>query len=269
MRESAVGQKFFASGWKFNMFNETTKQGDKSIAAICVIFAQLFFSLASLITSQKGHESLSLVVFTYMSICMFSFFNVTYVRDFDALQVNFTPLMLTVCGFVAMQKQCDFYILGMTLSLLADSYFALRYKENTDKIKFSVLERFAMESWTQDAFNKAGQVTLQIVSISMIGMQFFLNIVGAHNKEMICFLFLVFYIVRLVQFLLKTSLAVNMAQSNFVCICLAGVGIFALLSQDVSLLTKISCGLLLVDAFMGASIFTAQNQEEIYKEMGI
>lgn len=264
-----MGQKFFASGWKFNMFNQTTKQSNKAIAAVSVIFAQFFFSLASLITCQKDHQSLSMVVFTYCAICMFSYFNVTYVRDFDALQVNFTPLMLTVCGLVAMQRHYDFYLLGMVLSLIADSYFALRFRDNSDKITFSMLERFAMESWTQEAFNKAGQVTLQIVSVSIIFMQIFLTIVGTHNKEMLCFLFLTFYIVRLIQFLLKTSLAVNVAQSNLVCICLAAVGIFAALSLDVSLLTKLSCVLLVIDAFLGASLFIARNQEGICKELGV
>lgn len=65
---------------------------------------------------------------------MFSFFNLTYVRDFDALQVNFTPLMLSICGLLTLQRTYDFLLLGMVISLLADSYFALRFKEKTDKI---------------------------------------------------------------------------------------------------------------------------------------
>ena len=55
-----------------------------------------------------------------------------------------------------------------------------------------------MESWSQEAFNKAGQVTLQIVGVCLIFVQIFLTIVGAHNKEVLCFLFLGFYIVRLI-----------------------------------------------------------------------
>jgi hypothetical protein len=35
-------------------------------------------------------------------ICLFSFINVTYVRDFDALQVNFTPLILSIAGVMAL-----------------------------------------------------------------------------------------------------------------------------------------------------------------------
>lgn len=198
---------------------------------------------------------------------MFSYFNVAYVRDFDALQVNFTPLVLTVCGIVGMQKSFDFYLLGMVLALIADSYFALRFKDHSDKINFSVIERFAMESWTQEAFNKAGQVTLQLVSICLIFMQIYLNIVGAHNKETICFLFLAFYIVRLVQFLLQASLAVNMAQSNFVCVALAVMGVFTCAS--VGLVTKVSCAILVIDAILGAAIFAAHNQEDIYKELGV
>lgn len=70
-----------------------------------------------------------MVIFIYSAICLFSFFNVTYVRDFEALQVNFTPIMLAVCGLVALERQYDFYLLGMVLALLADSYCAVRFKE--------------------------------------------------------------------------------------------------------------------------------------------
>lgn len=120
----------FSWGWKFNMFNEMEHSGNvaKAIAAISVIFAQFFFSLTSIVRQQE-HMSLSMVVFIYCAICMFSYFNVTYVRDFDALQVNFTPIMLTICGLVTLLRQYDFFLLGMVISLIADSYFALRYKQ--------------------------------------------------------------------------------------------------------------------------------------------
>ena len=179
--------------------------------------------------------SYSLIVLIYCGVCMHSFFNVSYIRDFDALQVNFTPILLTICGIVGLQRHYDIYLLGMVLSLAADSYFALRFKDESDKIKFSMIERFAMESWTQEAFNKAGQVTLQIVSVCIMSLQIYLTLVGAHNKEMICFLFLAFYLVRLIHFIFKTSLAVQMSQSNFVSICLAVVGIMAVFSQELSL----------------------------------
>jgi len=210
-----------------------------------------------------------MIVLVYCMICMFSYFNVTYVRDFDALQVNFTPILLTICGIVGLQRHYDFFLLGMVLSLAADSYFALRFKDNSDKIKFTMVERFAMESWTQEAFNKAGQLTLQIVSVCIISLQMYLTIVGAHNKEMLCFLFLAFYLVRLIQFIFKTSLAVQMSQSNFMCICLAVVGVLAFSSQNLSLPAKLSIGLLCVDAFLGTAIFVSLNQEEIYKELGV
>ena len=132
-----------------------------------------------------------------------------------------------------------------------------------------MFERFAMESWTQEAFNKTSRVTLQIVSVCMIFVQLFLTLSGAHNKEALCFLFLSFYLVRLIQFLFKTSLAVNIAQSNFVCICLALTGVFAFFSQEMSVLTTLTCAILILDAFFGAAIFVAHNQEDIYKELGV
>ena len=68
---------------------------------------------------------------------------------------------------------------------------------------------------------------------------------------------------------MKTSLAVNIAQSNFVCVCLAVTGVFAFLSQEMSLLTKLACAVLVLDALLGAAIFVAHNQEDIYKELGV
>lgn len=212
----------------------------------------------------------SIVVLTYCSICMFSYFNVTYVRDFDALQVNFTPLMLTVCGLVSLAEgNYDFFLMGMVISLIADSYFALRFKDGTDKIKFSVLERFAMENWSQDAFNKAGRFTFQVVAVALIFTQLFLSILGAQSKQMLSFVFLMFYLVRLVQFLgLETGLAMNMLQSNFVGMGLAVLGVFTLIGA-ATLFTKISCAILIFDALLGAAIFASHNQEDIYKELGV
>jgi hypothetical protein len=149
--------------------------------------------------------------------------------------------------------------MGMVLSLVADSYFALRYKDNSDQISFSVVERFAMESWSQEAFNKAGQVTLQIVSLCFIGLQIFLTIVGAHNKDKLCFVLLAFYMVRLVQFILKTNLAINIAQSNFVCICLAVMAICTYNFQEMNLFMTLTCAVLTTDAVLGTAIFIAHN----------
>jgi hypothetical protein len=40
-------------------------------------------------------------------------------------------------------------MLAMTGALSLDSYFAIRYKSESDKIKYNPIELFAMESWTQ------------------------------------------------------------------------------------------------------------------------
>lgn len=53
--KTQVGSKMFSYGWKFNMFNETVLQSNKAIAAISVIFAQLFFSLASIQSVGSEH----------------------------------------------------------------------------------------------------------------------------------------------------------------------------------------------------------------------
>lgn len=255
------------------MFNDM-KQFNKAIAALGVIFTMFFFSLSSLLTQvlehkKSDHQSLTMVVFTYSVICMFSYFNFEYVRDFDAIQVNFTPIMLTICGTMTLLQGYDFFLLGMVVSLLADSYFALRFSENNDKIAFNVVERFAMESWCQDAFNKQGQFFLQVVAVVLIFAQIYMNLVGAHNGELICYILLGFYLVRLLQYLLKTSIAVNMIQSNFVCLSLAVMGAFSLSQGGMSMVAALSCAVLLLDAILGAAIFVSLNQEDIYKEMGL
>lgn len=270
--ENEMGKKMFYRGWKFNMFNDM-KQANKAIAAVTVIFVMFFFSLSALMTQllehkKSDHQSLTLVIFTYAIICMFSYFNVAYVRDFDAIQVNITPLALTFCGLVTLMRGYDFYLIGMVLSLIADSYCALRFSENNDQISFSVIERFAMESWCQDAFNKKN-VTLQMVAICMIIGQVYLSLVGAHTGNGLCLLFLAFYAVRLVQFLLKTSIAVNMAQSNFVCLSLAIIAVFSLFKGGISMMTTLSCVIIVLDAILGAAMFVSQNEEDIYKEMGL
>jgi hypothetical protein len=271
--ENETGRKMFYRGWKFNMFNDM-KQVNKAMAAVTVIFVMFFFSLSALtnqLLEQKksDHQSLTLVIFTYAVICMFSYFNVAYVRDFDAIQVNITPLVLTFCGLVTLMRGYDFYLIGMVVSLIVDSYCALRFSENHDQISFSVIERFAMESWCQDAFNKRGNVTLQMVAICMIIGQIYLSLVGAHNGNGLCLMFLTFYIVRLVQFLLKTSIAVNMAQSNFVCLSLAIIGVFSLFKGGVGMMTALSCVIIVLDAILGTALFVSHNEEEIYKELGL
>lgn len=91
----------------------------------------------------------SVIVLTYSLICLYSFFNVSYVRDFDAIQVNFTPIVLTIISLYAMVTKFDFAILGMFVGLVTDSYFALRTKQNKENIMLTAIELFSMESWTQ------------------------------------------------------------------------------------------------------------------------
>lgn len=263
----------FYRGWKFNMFNDM-KQINKAISAVVIIFAMFFFSLASLLTQlldnkKSDHQSFSLVIFTYTMICMFSYFNIAYVRDFDAIQVNITPLMLTICGLVSLRQSHDFFLIGMVITLLADSYCALRFSENNDQINFSVIERFAMESWCQDAFNKRGIITAQIVAVCLMFTQVYLNLLGAHNGEQLAFIFLAFYMVRLLQFFLKTSIAVNMVQSNFVCLSLAVMAIFTFFTGGMGFATALSSVIIILDAILGAAMFVHHNQEDIYKEMGL
>lgn len=69
-------------------------------------------------------------------------------------------MVLAVAGIISLQRDFDYSKLGMTIALLADSYFALRFKEREDGIRFSPIENFARESWTQEAFSINQNATL-------------------------------------------------------------------------------------------------------------
>ena len=244
----------FSKGWKFNMFNATQEQWNKSMAAASIVFLQVAFSLISLVMNEQ-HQCYSIVVFTYSLICLFSFINASYVRDFDALQVNFTPILLSFVGMFALQKTFDFMLLGMVITMIADSYFALRYKDTSDKINWTCIERFAMESWTQNAFQQNKDIALQLVCAIFIFTQLALNIHGAQQKELICFLYFVFYMTRVASFLLETVLAMKIAQSNMTAVCLAIVGGVTIFSGVNSTMTNIAIIIMILDAILGSSIF--------------
>jgi hypothetical protein len=75
------------------------------------------------------------------------------VRDFDALQVNVTPILLAFAGaHIGIQDGFTYPLAGTIAALTADSYFALRYQEMSDTIEFTPFEQFSMVSWTQGAF---------------------------------------------------------------------------------------------------------------------
>ena len=97
-----------------------------------------------------------MIVFVYSLICMFSMLNISYVRDFDAIQVNLTPIMLSLTSLVASLQTGTIPAIGMAAATGLDAYYAMRFREGSDVINFTPIERFAMESWTQEAFTNRG-----------------------------------------------------------------------------------------------------------------
>lgn len=83
LKKGDVAQKMFSKGWKFDLFN-VTGQLNKQLAAVAIIFSLVYFSLVSL-AYKDYHMCLSIIINVYSFICLFSFLNVTYVRDFDCL----------------------------------------------------------------------------------------------------------------------------------------------------------------------------------------
>jgi hypothetical protein len=82
MPEALAENRMFNRGWKFNML-EHSDQFNKQMYAIAVIFMMMAFCFPSF--AFEGATSFNLMVLIYSFIAMFSFFNLSYVRDFDAI----------------------------------------------------------------------------------------------------------------------------------------------------------------------------------------
>lgn len=185
--------------------------------------------------------------------------NVSYVRDFDVLQINFTPITLALIGTTSIMGQFDYTTLGMTLSLIADSYYALRYKETSDHIEYNVFELFAQESWTTQAFSKTNNVPLQIGAISMIFAQIFLTMAGTVNGYSYQALFLSFYMARLLQFFFQTVGGLEMYQSNLTCVIFSVIAICNM-RFDLSLIQGF---LMIIDAYIGSFLFVVSKNIQV------
>jgi len=247
------------------MFN-VTGQLNKQLCAVAVIFAQAYFATMSLLYSN-GHLCFSIIALSYSLICLFSFLNLTYVRDFDALQVNFVPVVLSVAGIVAFNLGSSVSMAGLVLSLVADSYFALRFKTHTDAITYTPIELFGMESWTQQAFTRKNNLGLQLLASASIFGQLYLAIVGSTLGVQFSMVLIAFFLTRLVQFIGHTVLGLQMAQSNMACVSLAAISIFTQLGQGF--VPTLSCIALIGDSVIGTAIFYFLNQQSVNRQINL
>lgn len=150
----------------------------------------------------------------------------------------------------------------MTISLLADSYFAMRYNDDSDKIDFNVIELFCRESWTQCSFEQSKvSIVYKIFCASIIFAQLFLNIMGAVNSQGLCTLFLVFTLLRLGGYLGDTLTGFKMAQSNMVGLILAVAGV--LFSTQNGMYSTMATMFLCADAMLGAIHFSKMHQNKV------
>ena len=165
-----------------------------------------------------------MVVFVYSLITLFTYFNVAYVRDFEAVTVNFTTYSLAISSVLACQYSNDITALGMCIALICDSYFAMRFKSDCDEINYSPIENFARKSWTAEAFVSETNVFIQIVGASFIFAQIYLNSVACVDSKSCLYLsgaILGFQVSRLAQYLSQNILGLQLIQSNMVCVTLA------------------------------------------------
>lgn len=150
-------------------------------------------------------------------------------------------------------------MIGLTVSTAADAYFALRYRDNTDVINFTPIERFTMESWTQEAFLRRSNVTLQIVSSLFIFAEFYFGLIGLQEGHgVLAAIFVAFSMLRLAQFFVRETPALNMMQSNFTAGTLAAVSIYETFQTQSPLLLLASM-VLGLDAFLGTALFMERN----------
>lgn len=231
----------------------------KQIAAASVIFALFQFSVIGMVFGTM--EGFSFLVFIYSISTLFSFFNLAYVRDLDVIQVNFTPLFLAaMAGSLLLTGERAYSLIGMTVALIADGYFGLRFNEDSDKIECNALELLAIESWTQNAFRLQGSLALQISSVMLIFAQLSCGIVGSLQGSYLSMLFLTFALARLSQFFKSTKLGLKMAQSNMACIVLTVIGCLNWGSEYAATLSTM---VMVIDSYIGLVLFTHKNTEKI------
>lgn len=145
-------------------------------------------------------------------ISMFTYFNFSYVRDFDALQVNAAPIIMALFGIhLGITEGFSYPLAGTTAALAADSFFALRYQEMSDNIEYTPFEEFTMISWTQGAFEQTQNLPLQLTATSLIFSQMFLSLVGSVQGESFSILIASFYMMRLMQYIFNTGLGIQIA----------------------------------------------------------
>ena len=145
-------KKLFTKGWKIDAFN-VEDQIAKQISAVSVIFALVYFSTASLVMDSATNP-VTIFSLIYCASSLWSFLNLSPIRDMDSLSKNVTPVVLGLLAILhIMVSERSLTFDGMALTLLADVYFALRFNDDSDKIEFSMLEKFSLNSWTQGAFD--------------------------------------------------------------------------------------------------------------------
>jgi len=123
-----------------------------------------------------------------------------------------------------------------------------------------------MTSWTQQAFQLKGCLALQLTATAFIFAQIYLSLVGTIAGSSFCAVILGFQLVRLLQFLFKTLLGLQMAQSNMACVCLAVIGAT---SAGSSITVMLSVGLLCLDALLGSVIFYAVHHRAIHQQLAL
>ena len=263
LKDTILKEKLFNQGWKYDLFN-VQGQMWKQMFAVAVIFAMLHFSLVGLIMANE--KSLAAVVLTYSLICLATFLNLSQIRDFEAIAVNFTPVALAIAGCVSLMSHGPSYsLVGMTLSLIADGYLGVRYTQDSDKIRFNVLELFCRESWTQQCFERQDNLAVQIVGCAIIFAQIFLTVMGSLTNQGYCKIFLAFYVMRLAQYIGDTIFGVKMFQSNMTALVLAILGIF---SFGRGVYASSATVILIIDAYIGLALFSMKNSLKIHEFLG-
>lgn len=82
MPEIIADNRMFNRGWKFNLFN-VDGQFNKQMYGIAVIYMMFAFDMGSF--ALEGPNAFNIMTLIYSIVAFFSFFNLSYIRDFDAI----------------------------------------------------------------------------------------------------------------------------------------------------------------------------------------
>lgn len=110
-------------------------------------------------------------------------------------------------------------------------------------------------------FEKKNGFWMQLGASALIMLQIFVTIMGGINGHVYTLPILAFYVIKMYHFFVESCDTIKMAQSNMVCLVLAGLAINAMIwHNNLSIYSAIQAALLIADAYIGTTLFALNNE---------